>query len=82
MTTHRSIALVLTASAVLTPAMSTPNPSSSPENTPTGVWAAGGWTPAHRMCEMDGPSVPDVARWRCVPGVDGFGWELQLWFAQ
>jgi hypothetical protein len=78
MATHRSIAIVLTASVVLAPAMSTPNSSPSPENTPTGVWVAGGWTPAHRMREMDGPSVPDAARWRCVPGVDGFGWDLQL----
>jgi len=32
------------------------------------------------MCEMDGPTVPDVARWRCVRPLDGPGWELEVWF--
>jgi hypothetical protein len=71
MATHRSLALVVTASAVLAPAISTPNAPPSPESTPSGVWVPSGWTPAHRMCEMDGPAVPDVARWRCVRPLDG-----------
>jgi hypothetical protein len=79
MISHASTVLVLSASAFLAPVLSIPNPSPVPDTRPTGSWAASGWLPAHRMCEMDGPTLPNVQRWRCVRSPDRSGWELQSW---
>jgi hypothetical protein len=77
MTAHADVALALTAFATLAPAISDPSGSPAPMTRPVAVWMARGWTPAHRMCEMDGPTLSDIVRWRCVRSTDGDGWELQ-----
>ena len=41
------------------------------------AWQVRGWTPTHRMCEMDALTLEKVARWRCVPGPQRRGWVLQ-----
>lgn len=41
------------------------------------VWQVRGWTPTHRMCEMDAITLDKVARWRCLPGPQRYGWVLQ-----
>ena len=76
MLSHAGTALVLTASACMAPAISTPSAVPAPSTRPVGLWVASGWTPAHRMCEMDVATIPHVQRWRCVRS--GKGWELHI----